>query len=95
MSFVRGRGRGRGFFKNSDSHYRKFHTKSVNQNHAPSGSMDRSVSEVVSGSITVQNSRNINFIKVNLNLDCDSEEWFIRLRNLWSLCNCILRCMFA
>lgn len=89
MSFVRGRGRGRGFIKNSDSHHRKCHTQSVSQNQVSSGSSVLSISQttqICTGLVTVQNSTNINLIRVDLNLDCDSEEWFLRLRNLWNLC---------
>lgn len=94
MSFVRGRGRGRGYFKSADTHCRKFNTKSVNQNHAASGSMVHTTSEstqVLNGLVAVENSANISLIKINLVLDSDSEEWFLRLRSLWNMCKCMIK----
>lgn len=87
MSFVGGRGRGRGLFKNSNVRSNNGYTESSSR--ISSSPLVHTLSEctqVFCGLYTIRNTRNINLIAVNLTLDSDTEEWFMRLRQLWNLC---------
>lgn len=83
MSYPRGRGRGRGFFKFNNSH-RHGNPPDVS---AANEKLPFNVS-TQSIALTPQDLEKLNAITVKLTLDVETEEWLIKLRNLWNLCKC-------
>lgn len=83
MSYPRGRGRGRGFFKFGNSH-RQGKPPDVS---AANEKLPFSISNQ-STTLTQQDEEKLNAITVKLTLDVETEDWLIKLRNLWNLRKC-------